>query len=307
MKKDLLSIKDLRTQEIERLFSLTKEFKERRKRGEKVIHLLDGKNLGLLFEKPSTRTRVSFEVAMMELGGGSLFLPSSQLQMERGESVEDTARVLSRYLDGLVLRTYSHKIQEEIAEASTIPVINGLSDLFHPCQILSDMFTLKEIKGSLLGLKIAFVGAGNNVCNSWIYASAKMCINLVISSPEGYQPKKEILDEAREINPSCKIELVSDPLEAVRDADVIYTDVWVSMGEEEEREERMKAFQGFQVNNRLLKLAKKNVIVMHCLPAHRGEEITSDVLDSPHSVVWEEAENRLHLHKALLAELVGKF
>ncbi|HIE44081.1 MAG TPA: ornithine carbamoyltransferase [Candidatus Omnitrophica bacterium] len=306
MNKDLLSIKDLKVSEIKRLFSLTRELKKRRKRGEKIIHLLDGKNLGLLFEKPSTRTRISFEIAMRELGGNSLFLPSEQMQMKRGETIEDTGRVLSGYLDGLVFRTYNHQILTKLARASTIPVINGLSDLLHPCQVLSDMFTIERKKGDLKSIKLVFVGAGNNVCNSWIYASAKMDIHLVVSSPRSYQPERKILEECRKMNPACHIELVHEVYEAVKGADIIYTDVWVSMGEEQEREKRMEAFRDFQVNQRLLQLAKKDVLVMHCLPAHRGEEIASDVLDGPHSIVWEEAENRLHLQKALLVMLLGE-
>ena len=306
MDKDLLSIKDLKIQDIEMLFQMAEDLKKRRKRGEKIIHLLDGKSLGLLFEKPSTRTRISFEIAMRELGGNSLFLPSDQLQLKRGELLGDAAKIFSLYLDALVVRTYNHENLIELAQNATIPIINGLSDFSHPCQVLSDMFTIKEKKGELKNLKLTFVGAGNNVCNSWIYGAAKTNLNLVISSPKGYEPKAGILKNALNINQKCKIELISDPLQAVKGADIIYTDVWVSMGEEKEREERINAFKGFQVNKKLVNLAKKNVLVMHCLPAHRGEEITGEVLDGSSSIVWEQAENKLHLQKALLVLLLGE-
>jgi ornithine carbamoyltransferase len=306
MNKDLLSIKDLKISDIRILFQMAEDLKKRRKRGEKIIHILDGKSLGLLFEKPSTRTRISFEIAMREVGGNSLFLPSEQLQIKRGETLADAAKIFSLYLDALVVRTYEHKNLIELAKNASIPVINGLSDLLHPCQVLSDMFTIREKMGELKDIKMAFIGSGNNVCNSWIHGAAKMGINLAISSPKGYEPKPEILKDAKKINPKCKIKLINDPLKAVKDADVIYTDVWVSMGEEKERTERTEAFKGFQVNEKLLKLAKKKVLVMHCLPAHRDEEITSRVLDGSHSIVWEQAENRLHVQKALLVLLLGE-
>ena len=304
MNKDLLSIKDLKPQDVELLFQTASDLKQRRKRGEKIIHLLDGKNLGLLFEKPSTRTRISFEVAVRELGGNSLFLQSEQLQLKRGETLADAAKIFSLYLDVLAVRTYNHKNLLELAKNSMIPVINALSDYSHPCQVLSDMFTIKEKMGKLENIKLTYIGSGNNVCNSWIHGAAKTGINLTISSPGGYEPGNKILEDAKKINEKCKIKLSNDPLKAVKNADVIYTDVWVSMGEEKEKNERMNAFKNFQVNKKLVKSAKKNVLIMHCLPAHRGEEITSEVLDGAHSIVWEQAENKLHLQKALLVLLL---
>ncbi len=304
MNKDLISIKDLKIQDIEILFQMASDLKQRRKRGEKVIHLLDGKSLGLLFEKPSTRTRISFEIAIRELGGSSLFLQSDQLQLKRGEPIGDAAKIFSLYLDALVVRTFNHDNLIELAKNASIPVINGLSDFSHPCQVLSDMFTIKEKKGDLKNIKLTYIGSGNNVCNSWIYAAAKADINLVIASPKGYEPKDKILKEAQKINSKCKIELIRDPFKAVKGTDVIYTDVWVSMGEEAEKKQRIIDFKGFQVNGKLIKLAKKNVLVMHCLPAHRGEEITGEILDGSNSVVWQQAENKLHLQKALLVLLL---
>ena len=306
MHKDLLSIKDLTAQDIKVLFQMASELKQRRIRGEKITHLLDGHSLGLLFEKPSTRTRISFEIAMRELGGNSLFLQSEQLQLKRGESLADAAKIFSLYLDGLVVRTYNHNNIVELAKNASIPVINGLSDASHPCQVLSDMFTIKEKTGELDNINITYIGSGNNVCNSWIHGAAKMDINLTISSPKGYEPKKEILEDAKKINPKCKITTINDALKAVENADVIYTDVWVSMGEEKEKNERINAFKDFQVNGKLVKSAKKGVLIMHCLPAHRGEEITSEVLDGDNSIVWEQAENKLHLQKALLVLLLAE-
>ncbi len=304
MNKDLLSIKDINIQDINLLFQMASEFKQRRKRGEKIIHLLDGKSLGLLFEKPSTRTRISFEIAIRELGGNSLFLQSEQMQLKRGETLADAAKIFSLYLNALAVRTYKHDNLTELAENASIPVINALSDLSHPCQVLSDMFMIKEKMGKLENVKLAYIGAGNNVCNSLIYGSAKTGINLIVSSPRGYEPNSEILKDAQQINSKCKIEIKNNPLEAVENADVIYTDVWVSMGEEKEKEARINAFKDFQINEKLIKLAKKNVFVMHCLPAHRGEEITSEVMDGANSIVLEQAENKLHTQKALLALLL---
>ncbi|MBU0534284.1 MAG: ornithine carbamoyltransferase [Candidatus Omnitrophica bacterium] len=306
MNKNLLSIKDINKQDINLLFQMASELKIRRKRGEKIIHLLDGKSLGLLFEKLSTRTRISFEIAIRELGGNSLFLQSEQLQLKRGETLSDAAKIFSLYLDALAVRTYNHDNLTKLAENSSIPVINALSDFSHPCQILSDMFTIKEKVGKLEDVKLTYIGAGNNVCNSLIYGSAKTGINLTISSPKGYEPSSGILEDAQKINPKCKIKLLSNPIEAVKNADVIYTDVWVSMGEEEQKKARLNAFRDFQINEKLVKAAKKHVLVMHCLPAHRGEEITSEVLDGTHSIVWEQAENKLHAQKALLVLLLGK-
>ncbi len=304
MNRDLLTIKDISVQDINLLFQTAAEFKHRRKIGEKIIHLLDGKSLGLLFEKPSTRTRISFEIAIRELGGNSLFLQSEQMQLKRGETLADAAKIFSLYLDALAVRTYQHDNLLELAKNASIPVINALSDFSHPCQVLSDMFTIKEKTGKLEGVKLSYIGAGNNVCNSLIYGAAKMGINLTIASPKGYEPNPEILKDAQKINPKSKIEIKNNPLEAVKNADVIYTDVWVSMGEEKEKEARVTAFKAFQVNEKLVKSAKKDVLIMHCLPAHRGEEITSEVLDGPSSIVLEQAENKLHVQKAILVLLL---
>jgi len=306
MNKDLLSVKDINVQDIELLFQMASEFKQRRKRGEKIIHFLDGKSLGLLFEKPSTRTRISFEIAVRELGGNSLFLQSEQMQMKRGETLADAAKIFSLYLDALAVRTYKHDNLLELAKNASVPVINALSDFSHPCQALSDMFTVKEKMGKLEGVKLTYIGAGNNVCNSLIYGAAKTGINLIVASPKGYEPKSGILKDAKKTNSKCKIEITNNPTKAVKNTDIIYTDVWVSMGEEKEKEVRTDAFKNFQVNEKLVKSAKKGVLVMHCLPAHRGEEITSKVLDGPNSIVLEQAENKLHVQKAILVLLLGK-
>jgi len=268
---------------------------------------LIGKTLGLLFEKPSTRTRVSFEAGINQLGGQSLFLSAAEIQLSRGESVADTAHVLSRYLDGLVIRTYDQATVEEWAREATIPVINGLTDLCHPCQALSDLLTIKEKKGALAGLKIAYVGDGNNVANSLIECAAKMGLAISLGCPTGYEPDQRVVDQARveADKTGADIALTKDPQVAVKDADVVYTDVWVSMGQEQEQSRRVKTLAPYQVNERLLKSAKPDAIVMHCLPAHRGQEIATGVLDGPQSVVMDQAENRLHMQKAILVELLG--
>lgn len=297
MKKDILSIKDLTKEEILWLIERGLEFKRMGKRPD--YKPLSGYVLGLLFDKASTRTRVSFEVAMLKLGGNTIFMSAKETQLSRAESIEDTARVLSRYLDCLAIRTYSQDTVELMAKYSDIPIINALTDMYHPCQVLSDMMTVKEKKGKIDGLKIAWVGDGNNVANSWINLAKVLGFELILACPKGYEPLE--LKDAPD-----NIKLVTDPKEGVRDADVINTDVWVSMGQEKEREERIKAFQGYQVNKELLRFAKPDVIVMHCLPAHRGEEITSDVMDGPNSVVFDQAENKLYLHEALLEMLLLK-
>ncbi len=298
MKKDLLSIKDLTRDEILYLIERGLEFKKMRKRTD--YRPLEGYVLGLLFDKASTRTRVSFEVAMIRLGGSTIFMRAEETQLSRDESLEDTARVLSRYLDCLAIRTYEQKRLEIIAEYSDIPVINALTDLYHPCQVLSDIMTVKEKKGRVEDLRIVWVGDGNNVANSWINLARILGFELIISCPKGYEPY-----EIREKTENVRI--VYDPKEAVKGADVVNTDVWVSMGKEKEREERIRAFRGYQVNRELLSYAKKDCIVMHCLPAHRGEEITDDVLDGPNSVVFDQAENKLYLHQALLEMiLIGR-
>ena len=297
MKKDILAIKDLKKEEIEWLILRGLELK---KMGRNVNYRpFVGYVLGLLFDKASTRTRVSFEVAMLRLGGDTIFMSSKETQLSRNESIEDTARVLSRYLDCLAIRTYSQEVVESMAKYADIPIINALTDKYHPCQVLSDIMTVKEKKGRVEGLKIAWIGDGNNVANSWINLAKKLDFELVLACPEGCDP-----EELKDVTPNINIRLVRDPKEAVKDADVINTDVWVSMGQEEEAEKKRKLFYGYQVNRNLVNLAKPDVIVMHCLPAHRGEEITDDVIDGPNSVVFDQAENKLYLHEALLEMLL---
>jgi len=306
MKRDLLRVADLSRKEIEEILDLSGELKARLKRGERHTPLL-GKTLGLIFEKSSTRTRVSFEVGIYQLGGQSLFLSSKDLQIGRGETLADTARVLSRYVEGLVIRTFGHEIVEEMAHYASIPIINGLSDLHHPCQVLADLFSIRERKRSLDGLKVAYVGDGNNMAHSWIEGASKFGIHLMVACPVGYEPDQEIYENAlrERARPAAKIEIGHDPEQAVEGADVVYTDVWTSMGQEQEKDERLRDFQGFQLNHSLLSHAKPGVLVMHCLPAHRGEEITDEVIDGPHSIVWDQAENRLHVQKAILVKLMG--
>jgi ornithine carbamoyltransferase len=270
-----------------------------KKEGRHVKPSLSGYTLGLMFDKASTRTRVSFETAMFRLGGQTLFMSRSDTQMSRGETVKDTARVLSRYLDALAIRTYSQELVEEMAEYAHIPVINALTDRYHPCQVLSDLMTIKEKRGDLGNLRVAWVGDGNNVAQSWINAAHVLGFEMILACPPGYHPLPEVMAD---VNPNIRV--VEDPKEAVREADAINTDVWASMGQEEERKRRLADFQGFQVNQSLLNQAKSDVLVMHCLPAHRDEEITSDVLDGPNSVVFDQAENRLHLQQALLEKLL---
>ena len=303
MKKDLLTLRDLNADDCEALFRRSFELKERRAAAISD-QTLQGKTLGLIFDKPSTRTRVSFEAAMVQLGGVPLFMNAQDTQLIRNEPVADTARVLSRYLDGLVVRTYSQHLLEELGAASSIPIINGLTDLYHPCQILSDLMTILEIKKDLEGVKIAWVGDGNNVCHSWLNAAAILSLNLVIACPEGYQPDETILEAAIKDSQGSVV-VLSDPREAVRDADVIYTDVWASMGHESEHAQRKNVFKPYQVSQGLVALAKKDVLVMHCLPAHRGEEIAADVLEGSNSIVWDQAENKMHMHKAILERYIS--
>lgn len=304
--KDLLSLGPVPRDHVHRLLTLAAELKRLRWQG-KVHARLAGRTLGLLFQKASTRTRVSFEVGMNQLGGQALFLPIGDIQLSRGESVTDTARVLSRYLDGLVIRTFDQAIVEEWARESSIPVINGLTDLHHPCQALSDLLTIQEKKGRLKGLKLAYVGDGNNMANSLIEAGAKVGMSVSVGCPKGYQPDAAVVEGARHEAHAmrCAIELTEDPELAVKDADVVYTDVWISMGQEREQARRLKAFESYQVNDRLMKRARPDAIVLHCLPAHRGEEISGRVLDGPQSVVLDQAENRLHMQKAILVELLS--
>lgn len=305
--KDLLDVAAVSKPAVEELLRWAAQLKAKHHRG--ISHpLLQGKTLGLLFQKPSTRTRVSFEAGMNQLGGHALVLPMADIQLSRGESVADTARVLSRYLDGIVIRTYDHATVEEWAQEAAMPVINGLTDLSHPCQALSDLLTIKEKKGRVRGIKIAYVGDGNNVANSLIEAAAKMGMTIALGCPSGYQPDQHVIDRARieAAATGAVIELGQDPYVAVKDADVIYADVWISMGREREQARRLKVLAPYQVNGRLVAKARPDAIVMHCLPAHRGEEITAEVLDGPQSVIIDQAENRLHMQKAILTKLLGQ-
>jgi len=304
--RDLLTLQDYTREEIMFILETAKMLKQRYYSGERVIPILKGKTLAMIFQKPSTRTRVSFEVAMLQLGGFVLYLSWNELQLGRGETIADTARVLSRYVDGIMARVYKQSDLEELAKYADIPIINGLSDLYHPCQALGDMLTIWEKKGRLKDLKIAWVGDGNNVANSLIIISTKLGLDIAVATPKGYEPPKHVIEWAYENARASgsKIVLTNDPSEAVKDADVIYTDVWVSMGQEKEREIRLKVFRPYQVNKELIKKAKENVIFMHCLPAHRGEEVTDEVIDGPWSVVWDQAENRLHAQKAILSLLL---
>ena len=302
MKKDFLCLTDWTREELEQIFDLTRELKEKQKRGKKH-RLLKGKTLGMLFEKSSTRTRVSFEVGMYQLGGHALFLSSGTTQMGRGEPIKDTARVMSRYVDGLMIRTFSQSAVEELARLADIPVINGLTDSYHPCQLMADLFTVIEHKGNYRDLIYCWIGDGNNMANSWINAAAVFGFELRIATPKGYQPDKKVMSRAKKMG--ARISYLTDPIEAARGAHVLNTDVWASMGQEQEQKEREKAFAGFQINNKLIEVADPECIVMHCLPAHREEEITDEVIEGPHSVVFDEAENRLHVQKAILATLMG--
>lgn len=302
MKKDILTLLELDKANFDILFARASELKKRHKNGI-LDQTLKGKTLGLIFDKHSTRTRVSFESAIIQLGGVSVFISAKDTQIARNEPVKDTARVLSGYLDGLAIRTYAQESVAEFAKWADIPVINALTDLYHPCQILSDIMTIIEYKGSYENIKIVWVGDGNNVANSWINAASILGLNLTLACPEGYLPDSKTFETAVNSGKGS-IALTQDPLEAVSNADVIYTDVWASMGQEDEQKKRMKVFEPFQVNADLVKRAAKDVIVMHCLPAHRNEEISEEVLEGPQSVVWPQSENKLHMHKALLEALI---
>jgi ornithine carbamoyltransferase len=302
MKKDLVTEYDLEIEDFQHIFARSRSLKQFLKEG-RPHGTLAGKTLGMIFEKASTRTRLSFEVGMYQLGGQALFLSTKDSQIGRGETVADTARIMSRYLDGIMIRTFAQKTVADLALYADIPVINGLTDLLHPCQILSDLFTIIERRGDYAGLKIAYIGDGNNIANSWINAAARLPIRLTLACPEGYEPDPVLLEKGKR-GAREGIDLFRDPGEAIEMADVVYTDVWTSMGQEEEQEERAKIFKSYQINQELLEHARKNVIVMHCLPAHRGEEITAEVIDGPHSVVLDQAENRLHVQKAILEILM---
>jgi ornithine carbamoyltransferase len=302
MKKDFLALSQFSKAELDAIFALTKELKQKQKSGIEH-HLLKGKTLAMIFEKSSTRTRVSFEVGMYQLGGHPLFISSKDSQMGRGEPIKDTARVMARYCDGVMIRTFAQATVDEFAKHCSVPVINGLTDLHHPCQIMADLFTVIEHKGGYQGLKFAWIGDGNNVANTWIEAAAIFGFDLTLACPEGYDPDPNVLQWAR-THTSSSIVVTRDPKVAAADADVLNTDVWASMGQEEEQKIREKAFAGYQLNEALLDLAQGNAMVMHCLPAHRGEEISDDVIEGPHSAVWDEAENRLHVQKAIMATLM---
>lgn len=300
MKRDFLTLRDLSSNEIGGLLARALDLKA----GKDAAKCpLLGRSLGLLFEKPSTRTRVSFETGIYQLGANAITMNPSELQLGRGESLPDTAKTLSRYLSGIVIRTFAHSTLEQFSSSSSIPVINGLSDLHHPCQVLADMMTVIEKKGRLKGMKIAFIGDGNNVCNSMVQAASLMEFNLSVACPEGFEPDADIVEKAR-ASARSEIVIVRDPGEAAGLADVVYTDVWVSMGQEADSREKKKRLRDYQINSRLLACSKKDVIVLHCLPAHRGEEITDDVMDGTHSAVFDQAENRLHAQKALLEMLI---
>jgi len=303
VKKDFLDLSQWSALELEAIFDLTRDLKAKQKRGE-THHLLAGKTLGMIFEKSSTRTRVSFEVGMYQLGGHALFLSSGTTQMGRGEPIEDTARVMSRYVDGLMVRTYSHEAVEQLAKHATIPVINGLTDLTHPCQVMADLFTVMEHKGRIRDLSYCWIGDGNNMAHSWINAAAVFGFELRIATPAGYEPDAAIVKRAEEMG--ARILYTRDPFEAARGADVLNTDVWASMGQEQEQKIREQAFKGFQINADIMKVADAGAIVLHCLPAHRGEEISHEVIESAQSVVFDEAENRLHVQKAIMATLMGQ-
>lgn len=305
--KHLICLSEWSNEEIKEALKMAEKLKYENKNGIRHNHLLKGKALGLIFSKSSTRTRVSFEIGMYQLGGYSMFLSSNDIQLGRGETVADTAKTLSRYIDGIMIRTYEHSDVEELAACGDIPIINGLTDSQHPCQILADLQTIKEYKGNLQGLKLAYVGDGNNVANSLLIGCVKMGMDISVATPKGYECEAESIRLAKEAAAitNAKINVGYDPHEAVNNADVVYTDTWVSMGMESEKNERTKIFMPYQVNKKLMVEAKEDAIFMHCLPAYRGYEVTDDVIDGPQSVVFDEAENRLHAQKAVLVKLMG--
>lgn len=302
MKKDFISIADYTKEELEEIFNLTRKLKEKTKRG-KEHHLCKGKTMSMIFAKPSARTRISFETGMYQLGGYALYLSPNDIGIGKREAVKDIARVISRYNDIIMARLFDHVHMLEMAEYATVPVINGLTDYNHPCQIMADIYTILEKRGHLENLKITYIGDGNNVANSWVNLASKLPLHLVICSPSGYEPDAATLTHAHEADIS-RIEIEHDPEVAVKNADVIYTDVWASMGQEAEAEQRRKIFMPYQVNSKLISYAHDDVMVMHCLPAHRGEEIIDEVLDGPHSIVLDEAENRMHVQKAIIVKLL---
>ena len=300
--KDLISIADLTLEEIHEIFDVSRYLKEKKYTRE-PHRLLEGKTLGMIFTKRSTRTRVSFEVGIYQLGGIGLYFGPNDLQLGTSESISDTAQVLARYLDGIMIRTFAHSDVTDLAKYANIPVINGLTDLLHPCQVLTDLFTILEKKRKLQGLKLAYIGDGNNMAHSLLNGCSKVGMNIAIASPSGYKPDKDIVENAKKFAKymGSKIEILDDPVAAVKNADIVYTDVWASMGQEAEAAERKKKFMKYQVNPKLVKNAKDDYLFMHCLPAHRGDEVVNEVCDSPNSVIFDEAENRMHVQKAIMA------
>ena len=300
--KSLVSINDLTLEEMNQIFDVSKTLKEKKLTGE-PHRILEGKTLGMIFSKPSTRTRISFQTGIYQLGGTGMYFGPNDLQLGKSENIHDSAKVFSRYLDGIMIRTFSHQDVVDLARYGSIPVINGLTDLLHTCQVMTDLFTILEKKGTLRGLKLTYLGDGNNMAHSLLYGCSKVGMDLTLATPSDYKPNEEIvknaLDNAEYMG--SKINIITDPVEAVKDADVIYTDVWASMGQEAEAEERRKHFVRYQVNPGLVKNAKDDYIFMHCLPAHRGDEVVDEVIDSNNSVVFDEAENRLHVQKAIMA------
>ncbi len=304
--KHLLSIHDLTLEEVESILKLSEKLKKQLKEGVQH-HLLKGKTLGMIFSKSSTRTRVSFEAGMYQLGGYPLFLSANDIQLGRGESIYDTAQVLSRYIDCIMIRTFKQSDVEELAKYGNIPIINGLTDLVHPCQILADLFTVYEHKGTLKGLKLAYLGDGNNIAHSLLHGCAKVGMDISVASPEGYQCDPEMVSQALEDakKSGSKVVMTKDPVEAIKDADVVYTDTWISMGQEDEKEKRIKVFIPYQIDNDMFLKAKEDAIFLHCLPAYRGYEVIESVIDGPQSVIFDEAENRLHVQKAIMTLLMG--
>ncbi|WP_078548134.1 ornithine carbamoyltransferase [Litchfieldia alkalitelluris] len=304
--KDFLTLIDFSKEEILSLLDLAVDLKKKHLNGQQS-KVLQGKTLAMIFEKPSTRTRVSFEAGMLQLGGNAIYLNSNDLQLGRGETIADTAGVLSEYVDAIMIRTFEHEKIEELAKTASIPVINGLTEDFHPCQALADLLTIYEVKKKLQGLKLVYVGDGNNVAHSLMIAAAKVGMDCTIACPENYKPKQQIVEIAENfaLQTNAKIEISHNPVEAVKDADVIYTDVWASMGQESEQQERIEQFKDYQVNADLVSGAKENYQFLHCLPAHRGEEVTSEVIDGPNSFIFQQAGNRMHVQKALLQAILG--
>lgn len=303
--RDFLRLHDYTRAEIQQLLDLAIDLKREVKAGTLIRPVLAGKSVALIFRKPSTRTRLSFEVGVHQLGGQPLFISGSDLQLGRGETIADTARILSGYLHGIMIRTFAHQEIVDLAVAATVPVINGLTDDFHPCQVLADLQTILEHKGRLEGLKLAYVGDGNNMAHSLLNGCARMGMDVAVAAPDGFLPQPDVVADARAAHPGGTILITHDPVEAVQGADIVYTDVWASMGQEDEHADRVRRFAGYQVNEDLTRHAKADYLFMHCLPAHRGEEVSAGVMDGPHAVVWDEAENRLHAQKALMAALIG--